>query len=146
MRVVASMSAAKLFSISSFSTSRLGGFTTLQKVPFLGITTSAERNDEKRRRKKKKKEELKAMAAKSQAAIVKEKRRTRSERDFELEEVQRYGDTATHIPVMLGEVVDVFSTSKTMSLRSFVDCTVGAAGHSSAVCNSFPSCPFLYLF
>ncbi|POO03794.1 Ribosomal RNA small subunit methyltransferase H [Trema orientale] len=141
MRIVASsMSAARLFSVSSFSPSRLGlgAFsTTPQKIPFLGITTSAKRNHETTKKTKKKKEDLKAMA-KSQAAIVKEKRRTRSDREFELDSVQRYGDTATHIPVLLGEVLDVFSASKTMSLRSFVDCTVGAAGHSSAIIQAHP--------
>lgn len=65
--------------------------------------------------------------------VIKEKRRTRSDREFKLETIKRYGDTATHIPVMLGEVLDVFSASK--QLRYFVDCTVGAAGHSSAVGN-----------
>lgn len=67
---------------------------------------------------------------------VKEKRRTRSDREFELESIKRYGDTASHIPVMLGEVMDVFSASK--PLRRFVDCTVGAAGHSSAIIEGHP--------
>lgn len=84
---------------------------------------------------------MKALAnakANPKPAIQKEKRRTRSEREFELHALQRYGDTASHIPVMLGEVLDVFSSSKTTSLHSFVDCTLGAAGHSSAVTNSIP--------
>ncbi|XP_040972942.1 ribosomal RNA small subunit methyltransferase H isoform X1 [Gossypium hirsutum] len=38
----------------------------------------------------------------------------------------------SHIPVMLGEVLDVFS-SNLKPLSSFVDCTLGAAGHASAV-------------
>ncbi|XP_062073929.1 uncharacterized protein LOC133778122 [Humulus lupulus] len=127
MRIVASMSAAKLFSIASFAaTSRLGTRTP-QKIPFSGISTSVKR--------KKKLEDLKA-TAKSKEALVKEKRRTRSDREFELDAVQRFGDIANHIPVMLGEVVDVFSASK--SLRSFVDCTVGAAGHSSAIIQGHP--------
>ncbi|KAF4404171.1 hypothetical protein G4B88_014627 [Cannabis sativa] len=130
MRVVASMSAAKLFSVATFAaTSRLGAITP-QKIPFSGISTSL-------KSKKKKLEDLKAMA-KSKEALVKEKRRTRSDREFELDAVQRFGDAANHIPVMLGEVVDVFSASKTMSLRSFVDCTVGAAGHSSAIIQAHP--------
>lgn len=86
------------------------------------------------KKKKKEEEEGKALLG-STAATVKEKRRTRSDREFEVDSVQRFGDTDTHVPVMLGEVVDVFSASKSKPLRSFVDCTVGAAGHSSAVCN-----------
>ncbi|XP_077217314.1 mraW methylase family protein [Tasmannia lanceolata] len=58
------------------------------------------------------------------------KRRTRSETEFDGELVRQYVSEGGHIPVMLGEVLEVFSR---LTLRSFVDCTVGAAGHSSAV-------------
>lgn len=78
------------------------------------------------------------------AAVV--KRRTRSDKEFDEDAVLRYGDSATHIPVMLGEVLDVFAS---LQLRSFVDCTLGAAGHSSAVSTfsrfSFPT-PFGFFF
>ncbi|PPD76303.1 hypothetical protein GOBAR_DD26764 [Gossypium barbadense] len=43
----------------------------------------------------------------------------------------------SHIPVMLGEVLDVFS-SNLKPLSSFVDCTLGAAGHASAIIQSHP--------
>ncbi|KAA8528198.1 hypothetical protein F0562_035551 [Nyssa sinensis] len=63
------------------------------------------------------------------------KRRTRSDKEFDEESVLRYGDSTTHIPVMLGEVLEVFASFR---LRSFVDCTLGAAGHSSAIIQSHP--------
>lgn len=69
---------------------------------------------------------------------VKEKRRTRSDKALG----DLYADaSAAHIPVMLGEVLDVFSSfssSSSKPLRSFVDCTVGAAGHSSAIILAHP--------
>jgi len=68
----------------------------------------------------------------------KEKRRTRSEKEYE--ELHSFHQTEGHVPVMLGEVVDVFSS---LPLRSFIDCTLGAAGHSSAV--SAPPPPFFFL-
>lgn len=71
------------------------------------------------------------------------KRRTRSDREFDGDAVMRYGDSATHIPVMLGEVLDVFASIR---LRSFVDCTLGAAGHSSAVSTFFPPSFLVPLF
>ncbi|KAL5558287.1 hypothetical protein UlMin_034498 [Ulmus minor] len=134
MRRIASLSAAKLLPISSFSSFRLLGFTNPQTFHLCGITTAAKRNDE---RKRKNKEGLKVLA-KSKEALVKEKKRTRSDREFELDAIKRFGDTAAHIPVMLGEVMDVFSASKTRLLRSFVDCTLGAAGHSSAIIQAHP--------
>ncbi|EXB60445.1 Ribosomal RNA small subunit methyltransferase H [Morus notabilis] len=115
------MAATKLFSISSLLSPRFRAFAAPQTVAVRGVTTSAA---ERKQTKK--------------ASLVKEKRRTRSDREFELDEVQRFGDTTSHIPVMLGEILDVFSTSKTASLRSFVDCTVGAAGHSSAIIQAHP--------
>ena len=59
------------------------------------------------------------------------KRRTRSDKKFDEERVRQFGDTGSHIPVMLGEVLEVFDSRE---LCTFVDCTLGAAGHSSAVC------------
>lgn len=87
---------------------------------------------------KKKKENAKA-------ALAKEKRRTRSDKQFNRDAIIercRINDIDTdtkfsHVPVMLGEVLDVFSNS---TLTSFVDCTLGAAGHSTAV--SIHSCFF----
>lgn len=62
------------------------------------------------------------------------KRRTRSDKEFDEDYIKKYGDEESHVPVMLGEVLDVFdSSSSSFQLRSFVDCTLGAAGHSCAV-------------
>ncbi|KAF8035077.1 hypothetical protein BT93_C1187 [Corymbia citriodora subsp. variegata] len=58
------------------------------------------------------------------------KRRTRSSRELDDETVQQLLGVSSHVPVLLGEVLDVFSGRK---LRSFADCTLGAAGHSSAI-------------
>ncbi|KAF5207530.1 Ribosomal rna small subunit methyltransferase h [Thalictrum thalictroides] len=70
----------------------------------------------------------------------KEKRRTRSEMEFDLKE-QHYDYNNLfgegHIPVLLGEVLQVFKRSN-VPLRSFVDCTIGAAGHSSAIIQGHP--------
>ncbi|KAL4319177.1 hypothetical protein GQ457_18G000410 [Hibiscus cannabinus] len=79
---------------------------------------------------KKKKEKEKGTA--------KEKRRTRSLRSGEEEDSSSSSFTTStsvmmqqsHVPVMLGEVLDVFS-SHSKPLSAFVDCTLGAAGHAS---------------
>ncbi|KAG0467001.1 hypothetical protein HPP92_018581 [Vanilla planifolia] len=57
------------------------------------------------------------------------KRRTRSGVDFDRDLYRRY-TAYGHAPVMLTEVLEVFALPR---LRSFVDCTLGAAGHSSAI-------------
>ncbi|KAE9588981.1 hypothetical protein Lal_00012696 [Lupinus albus] len=73
---------------------------------------------------------------KQKLGLVKEKRRTRSDKEFDKDSIiERYG-SSSHIPVMLNEVLHVFSNS--LSLNSFVDCTLGAAGHSSAVISDHP--------
>lgn len=64
------------------------------------------------------------------------KRRTRSEKEFDEDYIKNFGDKDSHIPVLLGEVLDVFSSP--FRLRSFVDCTLGAAGHSSAIIQDHP--------
>lgn len=66
----------------------------------------------------------------AKVGLAKEKRRTRSNKEYEYDSIIQESD-ASHIPVMLGEVLEVFSSSR--SISSFVDCTLGAAGHSSAV-------------
>ncbi|KAL4570282.1 hypothetical protein LXL04_025934 [Taraxacum kok-saghyz] len=63
------------------------------------------------------------------------KKRTRSDIKFDEESFRQFGDTDSHIPVMLGEVLGVFDSRK---LITFVDCTLGAAGHSSAIIQSHP--------
>ncbi|ESW33261.2 hypothetical protein PHAVU_001G057500 [Phaseolus vulgaris] len=77
--------------------------------------------------------------------LAKEKRRTRSDKHFnpnamiDLCNVNDADTKFSHIPVMLGEVMDVFSA---VSLTSFVDCTLGAAGHSTAVIRGHPEMKF----
>lgn len=126
-------STAKLFFLSSFTSSfRLQNLTPATAARTLtctcGITTSASKSSDG----KKKKQKL---------LMVKEKRRTRSDKELDEDAAQLYADSsAAHVPVMLGEVLDVFSSfssSSSKPLRSFVDCTVGAAGHSAAVSHSF---------
>ncbi|CAI9784724.1 unnamed protein product [Fraxinus pennsylvanica] len=65
------------------------------------------------------------------------KRRTRSDKELD-EEIflKHYGNgDSVHVPVMLGEVLDVFASVR---LESFVDCTLGAGGHSSAIIKAHP--------
>jgi 16S rRNA (cytosine1402-N4)-methyltransferase len=74
-------------------------------------------------------------------ALVLEKRRTRSGVEVDLKLLRRFKDDNTpHLPVLLCEVLRAF---KPLTLRSFVDCTVGAASHSSAVIHHC-SIPFLF--
>ncbi|XP_047325946.1 ribosomal RNA small subunit methyltransferase H [Impatiens glandulifera] len=63
------------------------------------------------------------------------KRRTRSVKEFDEEAALRFGGTTSHIPVMLGEVLEVFTS---IPLRSFVDCTLGGAGHSCSMIQAHP--------
>ncbi|XP_057423948.1 uncharacterized protein LOC130717647 isoform X1 [Lotus japonicus] len=70
----------------------------------------------------------------------KEKRRTRSDKEIDKDAlIDLYNSNnlhnPNHIPVMLPQVLDVFSNS---FLNSFVDCTLGAAGHSTAVIRGHP--------
>ncbi|EPS59720.1 hypothetical protein M569_15084, partial [Genlisea aurea] len=66
------------------------------------------------------------------------KKRTRSEREPDemwfLDNIGN-GNNPSHIPVLLGEVMDVFASVR---LKSFVDCTLGAGGHSSAMIRAHP--------
>ncbi|KHG15731.1 Ribosomal RNA small subunit methyltransferase H [Gossypium arboreum] len=84
---------------------------------------------------------------KKEKGLAKEKRRTRSLRGGDVHILKEEDDDSSssstimmqqsHIPVMLGEVLDVFS-SNLKPLSSFVDCTLGAAGHASAIIQSHP--------
>ena len=79
-----------------------------------------------------------AAGKKRSLALV--KRRTRSNSEFNLEAYSQISEEkririSEHFPVMLGEILQVFSER---NLHSFVDCTVGAGGHSSAVSSIFP--------
>lgn len=70
------------------------------------------------------------------------KRRTRSDRGMDEETFTKlYGSgNCAHVPVLLGEVLDVFAS---LDLFSFVDCTLGAAGHSSAIIKAHPEMKLL---
>ncbi|CAK9158487.1 unnamed protein product [Ilex paraguariensis] len=94
------------------------------------IPTQTLNSNKKKREKQKRRNSQTAAAAES---LV--KRRTRSDKEFDEESVLRFGDSATHIPVMLGEVLEVFASR---TVLSFVDCTLGAAGHSSAIIQAHP--------
>ncbi|XP_058724795.1 uncharacterized protein LOC131596212 [Vicia villosa] len=74
---------------------------------------------------------------KTEAALAKEKRRTRSDKELDKDTIiELYNNNShLHIPVMLSEVLDVFSNC---TLNSFVDCTLGAAGHSTNVIRGHP--------
>lgn len=74
---------------------------------------------------------------KTEAALAKEKRRTRSDKELDKDTIiELYNNNShLHVPVMLSEVLDVFANS---SLTSFVDCTLGAAGHSTNVIRGHP--------
>ncbi|KAG7601867.1 putative 16S rRNA (cytosine(1402)-N(4))-methyltransferase [Arabidopsis thaliana] len=93
------------------------------------LNSSETKKKEKEKRKRRK--EIEVEKATAEAVVNKEKRRTRSSREYELAD----GDEvpSSHVPVMLGEVLDIFSSVR---LRSFVDCTLGAAGHSSSIIQS----------
>ena len=81
-----------------------------------------------------------AAGKKKSLALVKRRTRSNSEFDVEayaqiLEESKVDWNSAAHFPVMLGEILQVFGQKR---LHSFVDCTVGAGGHSSAVISLCP--------
>ncbi|CAN0893435.1 Ribosomal RNA small subunit methyltransferase H [Linum grandiflorum] len=115
-------------------------FSSIRRIDTRGLTTSAATvtnsstsSDDSKKRRRKEKERKKA-AAEAAAKNKKEKRRTRSDKEHDscLDFYSNYQD---HVPVMLREVIDVFSS---LPLRSFVDCTLGAAGHSSAIIKAHP--------
>ncbi|GLU01096.1 hypothetical protein SLE2022_184210 [Rubroshorea leprosula] len=107
--------------ISFFSAVRVGVRSHALVADYRSISTA-------KIPKKKEKEKAKVAVA---ALLKKEKRRTRSDREFE--QIDSVRDQP-HVPVMLGEVTDVFSKP----ICSFVDCTLGAAGHSSAIIEAHP--------
>lgn len=102
---------------------------------FLRNATTITKNNKKKKKKKQSNDNGGVVTAKPESLAEKLKKRTRSDKEFDKEQAMGYGDTASHVPVMLGEVLEVFSSfsSSSSPLRSFVDCTLGAAGHSSAV-------------
>ncbi|CAI9094796.1 OLC1v1030591C1 [Oldenlandia corymbosa var. corymbosa] len=81
----------------------------------------------------KQKQNAKAKRKTEFAGAAQVKRRTRSDRELDGDSFMKYhgeDNKSGHTPVMIGEVLDVFAS---VPLRSFVDCTLGAAGHSSAI-------------
>lgn len=91
------------------------------------FTASAAANTSLRSRNKNKNQ-----ATRKQKTELLVKRRTRSDRELDEEGFSKQfgNDNSAHVPVMLGEVLDAFSS---LALKSFVDCTLGAGGHSAAV-------------
>lgn len=96
------------------------------------FSTSASIRSKARKNKGKNLEKSSNSSVINQSKLSQVKRRTRSEKELDEETfLKHYGnDNSAHVPVMLGEVLDVFTS---VTLRSFLDCTLGAAGHSSAV-------------
>lgn len=72
------------------------------------------------------------------------KRRTRSDKNLDEKGFSElYGNqNSPHVPVLVGEVVDVFSS---LPLNSFVDCTLGAGCHSAQVNSAINSLSFYSL-
>ncbi|KAF3966966.1 hypothetical protein CMV_008988 [Castanea mollissima] len=119
---MAKSSTAKLFFLSSLSSSfRLRYLTTTTTTTRTSLSLTCSRNITTRAsksNKKKQKAKVVVTAAAKNSVAVKEKRRTRSDKALDEHAIQSYvgdGDSgaaaaAPHIPVMLGEVVDVFSS------------------------------------
>ncbi|XP_031111688.1 uncharacterized protein LOC116015677 [Ipomoea triloba] len=106
-------------------------FELLANNNFATSTTRARRN------KTKANEITSSIAQKKKSRESLVKKRTRSEKEFDEDSfLKLYGnENSSHVPVLLGEVLDVFAS---LRLRSFVDCTLGAAGHSSAIIQAHP--------
>ncbi|XP_031287880.1 uncharacterized protein LOC116146603 isoform X2 [Pistacia vera] len=102
---------------------------------FAAFTTSHATNDKKKRKERSKEMANGTIGSSAKVGLVKEKRRTRSNKEYEYDSIIQESD-ASHVPVMLGEVLEVFSSSRRIS--SFIDCTLGAAGHSSAIIRAHP--------
>ncbi|KAJ0080142.1 hypothetical protein Patl1_24292 [Pistacia atlantica] len=102
---------------------------------FAAFTTSHATNDKKKRKERSKEMANTTIGSSAKVGLVKEKRRTRSNKEYEYDSIIQESD-ASHVPVMLGEVLEVFSSSRRIS--SFIDCTLGAAGHSSAIIRAHP--------
>uniref|UniRef100_A0A5B7BDW1 Putative S-adenosyl-L-methionine-dependent methyltransferase, MraW n=1 Tax=Davidia involucrata TaxID=16924 RepID=A0A5B7BDW1_DAVIN len=115
--------------LTTTTSSSVAAITNFCTTTTAGPSSIISRNNKKKKKKEKQRSDNRIVAE----SVV--KRRTRSDKEFNEESVLRYGDSATHIPVMLGEVLEVFAS---LQLRSFVDCTLGAAGHSSAIIQSHP--------
>ncbi|KAK4784130.1 hypothetical protein SAY86_018498 [Trapa natans] len=101
------------------------------KSPYCCVTRAASSSAPVKKKNKNGKEKSFSLAE----SLVK---RTRSNRDLDEDVIEQHLSVDnSHIPVMLGEVLDVFSSSN-RQLCSFVDCTVGAGGHSSMIIEAHP--------
>lgn len=107
-------------------------FHDLRLPGSFSFSTAASIRSKARKNKGKNLEKSSNISVINQSKLSQVKRRTRSEKELDEETfLKNYGnDTSAHVPVLLGEVLDVFTS---VTLRSFLDCTLGAAGHSSAV-------------
>lgn len=119
------LKSAAVFGVSLPNPNLWAGVAVFTAFPFRAANESKNKEEAK----------AKATSAKVGLGLVKEKRRTRSNKDYDYESIIQQ-QQSSHIPVMLGEVLDVFSSSRTIT--SFVDCTLGAAGHSSAIIRAHP--------
>ncbi|CAF2352319.1 unnamed protein product [Brassica napus] len=124
-----------MFLCSSILASNNNINKALSRLPRRGINViagnlSSSETKKKEKEKRKRRKEIEVARETAEAVVKKEKRRTRSSREYEIGEDEA---PSSHVPVMLGEVMDVFSSVR---LRSFVDCTLGAAGHSSSIIQS----------
>ncbi|XP_057958825.1 uncharacterized protein LOC131151591 isoform X2 [Malania oleifera] len=137
LKMAAATSMARLFHSGSFwnPIRRRLPASSSSTITYATATTSPKNNKKKKQQQQKLNVGVGGAAADSKLAAA--KRRTRSDRELDREQVERYGDGGSHIPVMLGEVLEVFASSAT-PLRSFVDCTLGSAGHSSAIIQAHP--------
>ncbi|KAH0714514.1 hypothetical protein KY284_007419 [Solanum tuberosum] len=112
-------------------------FHDLRLPGSFSFSTSASIRSKARKNKGKNLEKSSNISVINQSKLSQVKRRTRSEKELDEEAfLKNYGnDNSAHVPVLLGEVLDVFTS---VTLRSFLDCTLGAAGHSSAIIRAHP--------
>ncbi|XP_004249881.1 uncharacterized protein [Solanum lycopersicum] len=112
-------------------------FHDLRLPGSFSFSTAASIRSKARKNKGKNLEKSSNISVINQSKLSQVKRRTRSEKELDEETfLKNYGnDTSAHVPVLLGEVLDVFTS---VTLRSFLDCTLGAAGHSSAIIRAHP--------
>ncbi|PKA65832.1 16S rRNA (cytosine1402-N4)-methyltransferase [Apostasia shenzhenica] len=110
------------FPFSFLSLHTTGGLQSQRSVPAppavagRGVTLKADRRK-------------RASAANRASSPEHLKRRTRSGVEFDCDLYRRYA-AGGHVPVMFCEVLEAFRLPQ---LRSFVDCTLGAAGHSFTI-------------
>ncbi|KAI3996416.1 hypothetical protein MKX01_021655 [Papaver californicum] len=120
-------------------------YSSVRNTTLITSTVIDQSKKKKQSSNSQKKKKIGVSSPSSAGGEEKLKRRTRSNRVFEIPEdfhhqLIIHGENSkinSHIPVMLGEVLEVFQKHPS-PLRSFVDCTLGAAGHSSAIISAHP--------